>query len=817
MWFYSTGFKRYYDKWVYCLGWINHYFSTFLLLRTLFAPWKRLIIVEKEPGFNFTRFFQNLTFNAISRSMGAIVRLSLFLISLLSLSITLVVGAIGFVFWTIFPFFGLFLYSTYKKSPGQFSAGLINKLKAGGDNAIVVLFNNEAGRFLLSHTNLTQAELVENGKVVPEILSGLTANSFEQIVDAFIKAGVWTGEFLRSKGVSEKDLILAASWWDRKRRNLSETEGKQLYGRPGIGLELLFGYTPTLNQYSVDMAIPQDFSHHLIGREDIVSKMGRELVAGNSVILVGQPGVGKRTIVLEFAHRAAQGKLGEKMSYKRVVEFDYNYLLSETGDLNLKKTKLAEVLNEASSAGNIILVIRDIQRLTNSDVEGFDFTDTLEEYLEKGKLKIIVISTPTDYERFIVPNLRLVKFFGEVEAEPPSLEEATQILIEAADNWERSKKIIVPVPSLRKILEGSDRYITDIPFPEKALELLDAVIVYMEEKGRVTMLPEDVDLILSEKTGISFANLTDKRKVQLTNLEEIIHERLVDQKIAVNLIAKSLRSKTVGVAEQKRPIGSFLFMGPTGVGKTETAKVLAKVYFGSEENILRFNMNEYAGREGLERLIGSVTQKQPGILTTEIKNHPASLLLLDEIEKAPRDIVNMFLALLDEGVITDALGRKILCRHLFVIATSNAGTEYIRKLVEKGTKPEDMQKLVIDYVLKERLFSPEFINRFDGVIVYQPLSEEDLAKVAKFLLNDLVENLKNKNIYLTITDEVVKKVAKDGYVPEFGARPMKRIINLLIGDIIGQAILKGEINAGDRILLIPKSGENEYGIQKVEK
>lgn len=776
-----------------------------------------MIIVEKGPGFDLTVFFQRLSFNAISRSIGAIVRLFLFLISLLLLLTTLVFGAIGFILWIIFPFFGLFLHSAYQNSSEQFSASLIKKLKTSGDKAITVLLSNDAGKFLLSHVNLTKAELVKNGKVSSETLKGLKAGSFEGIVAVFVKARVWTGEFLRSKGISGKDLILAASWWDIKKGNFTKKEEKRSYGRPGIGLELLFGYTPTLNQYSVDLATAQDFSHHLVGREDIVSKMERELVARNNVILVGQPGVGKRTIVLEFAHRAAQGKLGKKMSYKRVVEFNYNHLLSETGDLNLKKTKLADVLKEASSAGNIILVIRDIHRLTNSDVEGFDFTDVFENYLEKGKLNIIMISTPINYERFIVPNSRLVKFFGKVEATSPSLTEAMQILIEIADHWEKLKKIVVTVPSLRKILEGSDRYITDTPFPEKALELLDEVVAYKEDKGEPIITPQDVDFILSERTGISFANLTDERKVQLTNLEKIIHKRLVDQKIAVDLIAKSLRSKMAGVAEHKRPIGSFLFMGPTGVGKTETAKVLAKVYFGSEENILRFNMNEYVGKEGLERLIGSITQKQPGALTTEIKNNPASLLLLDEIEKASPDIVNLFLALLDEGVITDALGKKILCRHLFVIATSNAGTEYIRKLVEKGTKPEDMQKLVVDYVLKKQLFTPEFINRFDGAIVYQPLTKEDLVKVAKLLLNDLVKNLKNQNIYLTITDEVTNKVAKEGYVPEFGARPMKRIINLLIGDIIGQAILKDEIKGGDRILLVPKSGKNEYGIEKAKK
>ena len=325
---------------------------------------------------------------------------------------------------------------------------------------------------------------------------------------------------------------------------------------------------------------------------------------------------------------------------------------------------------------------------------------------------------------------------------------------------------------------------------------------------------EFIDVAYKWASGISFNDITQERKVQLTNLEAVIHERLINQNPAVDLIAKSLRAKTLDIGGQKKPLGSFLFMGPTGVGKTQTAKVLSNVYFGSEASMLRFNMNEYSEREGLERLIGSAVRREPGNLTTEIKNHPASLLLLDEIEKAPREVLNLFLGLLDEGEITDAMGRKILCRNLFVVATSNAGTENIRQLLEKGVDPADLQKLTLDYVLKERIFSPEFINRFDGVVVYTPLSEDNLKLVAKLKLTELVNNLKKKNIYLEVTDELVDKVAKDGYSAEFGARPMERVINLTIGDVISRAFLKDELASGDRITLIPEGGLNEYKIQK---
>ena len=434
--------------------------------------------------------------------------------------------------------------------------------------------------------------------------------------------------------------------------------------------------------------------------------------------------------------------------------------------------------------------------------------------MEKGDLKVIAVSTPREYEKFVVPNMRLRKYLEPVEVIQPTKEESMLIIIEHAKRWESLRELTILIPALRKILEESDRFITEIPYPEKALELLDAVVMYREQKGGKTISIKDANTVLAEKTGVSFARLTKQEKKQLANLEEIIHARLINQDAAVNLIAKSLRAKTLGIAEEKRPIGSFLFLGPTGVGKTETAKVLAKVYYGSEKNILRFDMAEFAGGEGLERLIGSVNNNQPGALTTAVKNKPASLLLLDEIEKSSKEIYNLFLSLLDEGEMKDAFGKTIIGSHLFVIGTSNAGAEYIRQLVSRGVRGEELQTEVVNHVLEQGIFSPEFLNRFDGVIVYEPLKTEDLVKIARLQLEDLALNLKKKNIYLQVTDEVAQKLAEDGYDPAFGARPMKRIINLILGDLIGRAMLNKELKEGARIKIIPGEKKKEYHWEK---
>ena len=809
---YTLGMQFYLQGFINQMDYILNYFSPLLLLKTLFAPWKKMIEVDKSPGFNPQKIFEVFTFNLISRGIGAIVRLVLIFVSFVFIIFGFLGGAMGIVFWILLPFLGIPLYNKYQRRPENYIRNMMFDIKKSLRKPLEVVFSSSAGMFVLNHLGITNQAALADAKEENLDISKFEPESFTQLMEHIMVSNIYPDEFFRKYSVKKEDFKYAAEWWDMARRDETQIGGSGI-GRPGLALELLFGYTPTLNQYSVDLSTPFSFSHHLIGRQDEVSRMERILTAGSSVIIIGPPGVGKKTVVLEFARRAASGQFGTAMAFRRVLEFDYNSLLSQAKDLNEKKALLAAVLEEAAYAGNIILMVRDIQRLTHSEVEGYDFTDIFEAHLEKRELKIIAITTPAEYERFIGPNLRLRKYLEKVEIAPPSKTEAFEILIESAKDWEARSGLVIRIPALRKILEESDRYITETPFPEKAIEILDGVITFVQNKKAIEVTSDDVNAVLAEKTGISFARLTDSEKTRLGKIETIIHEKLINQDSAVSLIGKSLRARTLGASDSSRPVGSFLFLGPTGVGKTETAKVLAKVYYGSEESILRFDMAEYSGREGLERLIGSQERNLPGALTVAIKNRPASLLLLDEIEKASKDIYNLFLALLDEGYITDAFGKKISGRHLFIIGTSNAGAEYIRQLVSKGSKKDELQKTVVNYVLENGLFSPEFLNRFDGVIVYEPLDPEVLFKVAKLMLQDFAKKLKEKGLYLEISDEIGKKLAEDGYDPAFGARPMRRIVDLTLGDLVGKALLSGEIKEGNKIKILPGVGKNEYKVE----
>lgn len=823
-WHYSFGTNFYLHRYKSAVLGVIHYFSLPLLLPTLFAPWKRLMMSDNKHGFDFVEWLNVVSFNMVSRVVGAVVRLVLFFAGSLILIFILIFGSLGLILWTVMPFLSIGIYLKYQQNPKLVVAKIVKKIEKDKSNYAKHLFECVPGQFLANHLGVSIQDLIDNSKEILSKEQSASGRNFSDISNVleyeillgfFLKQNILSEKFLNKNNIKHEDMLLAANWWEKRTAEETLLSLDLPNVKVGIGKELLFGYTPILDKFGMDLTVKNDFFHHLIGRKNIVERIERTLTGGSSVVLAGEPGVGKKTVVLEFAKRAMYGELGKDLAYRRIVELDLNFLGSEATDLNQKKQNLSTILAESSFAGNIILVLRDLHRYTNSSVEGFDFTDIFEKYLEKQKLKIISISSKVDYERFIAPNIRLRKFFDTIDIIEPTLEEAMEIAVEAADHWEKKNKIIITVPALRKLVLGSAQYITDTPFPEKALEMLDAAVLYHNQNGTNNILGvSEAEQVIAERTGVPQAALGEERSKQLASLEQIIHERLVDQEEAVTLISKIIRSKSAGVVNTNRPMGSFLFLGPTGVGKTETAKVLAKVYFGSEKNIIRFDMAEYTGHEGLERLIGSQNNNQPGALTTAIKNNPASLLLLDEIEKAPPQIYNLFLALLDEGKITDAFGKTINASNLFVIATSNAGAEFIRDLVTKN-KLDNLHKDVTDFVMKQNLFSPEFINRFDSVVVYKPLSEEDLSKITRILLDELIKNLKqNKNIIISFSEDAISKIAKDGYEPEFGARPMRRLIDLEIGDLIGKAILENQIASGDEIIVNAAEGKGNFKFEK---
>ena len=792
---------------------IFHYFSLWTLIRTLFSPWKRLS-VETEAGFNIGKFFEAVSFNMVSAGIGAVVRFNLILAALVAGIGYLLVSIVWFLIWWLIPVFGWESFKTEERRMGIKIKKLEEKIRVNSKKAAEIILGSEMGKFVVERMEKDIRAALMGVEVTEDELKDLTANSYEKIMTWFLSKGEKVETELQKLDTNGEEVILAARWWDEKQAYLGEKEEeKWSLGRPGIGWDLMFGYTPKLAKYSEDLSLRQSFVEHLIGRGAVVKKMETVINGGKNVLLVGDPGVGRMTVVYEFAERAITGKLGRELINKKLMLLGYQMALAGVGDKDSKKKILRDVMKEAELAGNIILVVKDLFRLTNADAEGNDYADVIESVLRENRLKMIAVVGRVEYERFMAGDPRISRSFDIVEVLPPSKDEAMMILMQAIDRVERSNGIKFSLQALKQILDGSDKYITETPFPEKALELMDWVVMNgINEKKWV--VEDGVNAVLSEKTGIGVNRLNEAEKEKLGNLEGIVSKELVGQEVASSLIGRSLRSRVVAVKNEEKPIGSFLFLGPTGVGKTQTAKVLADVYFGSRKNILRFDMAEYVGSEGLARLVGSVEKNQPGSMTTEIKNRPASLLLLDEIEKAPPEIYNLFLTMLDEGYINDAKGNKVICRNLFVVATSNAGAEFIRQQVQNGVKGEELQKAVVDYVQKERIFSPEFLNRFDGVVVFEPLEGESLVAVAKLMLGDLKESLISKNITVEFDEGVAQKVAKDGFTIEFGARPMRRVVDLVLGDLIGRAMLEGKVLPGDKVKIMAGEGKDQYLINK---
>jgi len=345
-----------------------------------------------------------------------------------------------------------------------------------------------------------------------------------------------------------------------------------------------------------------------------------------------------------------------------------------------------------------------------------------------------------------------------------------------------------------------------IPFPEKAMDVLDEVAIYVAQNVKEKIvLPRHVATIVKEKTQIPVGEIETKEKEILLNLEDLIHQRIINQEIAVKEIATALQRARAQISIRKGPMGGFLFLGPTGVGKTETAKALAEIYFGGENKMIRLDMSEFQAIEDIPRLLGAPGQE--GLLTTPVRENPFSLLLLDEFEKAHPNILNLFLQVLDEGHLTDGQGRKVDFKNTIIIATSNAGYQIILEALKENLEWQEVKEKLLDFIFQEGIFRPELINRFDGVIVFKPLSKEDLLNIAELLLQKLKKNLSDKGIEFLITPELKEKIVELSYDPKFGAREMRRAIQDKVENVLAKAMLSGKIKRGGLIKIDPNNFE----------
>jgi ATP-dependent Clp protease ATP-binding subunit ClpC len=474
-------------------------------------------------------------------------------------------------------------------------------------------------------------------------------------------------------------------------------------------------------------------------------------------------------------------------------------------------------MSEALHAGNILLVIDNLPRLILQAKQfELNLDEILEPYLTGIGGQIIALADTEYFNTLIANNKTLMARFETVSTKSLMFNEITKIISHKTLAAEKNYEILYTYPAILEITKSAEYYFPDGVSSDKAEDLLAEISPWAIEKGLNIIGKEEVLQYVSEKTNIPIAGISEIEKEKLLNLENLLMKRIVAQREAVFAIASAIRRSRAGIRNENRPIGSFLFLGPTGVGKTETAKALANVFFNlsdqdGEKNLLRLDMSEYQNEEALSRLIGSVENNTQGIMSNLISEHPYGVLLLDEFEKTNTKVLNLFLQILDEGYFTDAFGKKIMARNIIFIATSNAGADKIFKIISDGKNLSESESNLIADIIKDGIFKPELINRFDGTILFHPLTKENLTEISKLMLKKVTKKLADKGITMSINNDLIDFLAQNGYNPTFGARPMNRLIQNTIEEHLSDLIIRRKLVAGKTISfkVIGNSGVKE--------
>ncbi len=563
------------------------------------------------------------------------------------------------------------------------------------------------------------------------------------------------------------------------------------------------GFAGTLNKFSRDFTvevIKGDFTLS-IAREKELGELTDLLTQGEgeSILIVGEPGVGKTTLLKSLALKMVVEDVPDVIKDMRLVAFDISKASAISRNLDSFKTKIEKIFEDTAKAKNIILVLEDIsQILALRDDFADEIVSIIIEGIDRYKLRLIVTATNQDYVKFIKPRTGLIKFFNLVKMEAPSAQTTQQILLDELPHMEFHYKTKVSFDAIKSIVDLSNEAIPDKSQPQKSLDILEEALARGSKKKDGIVTQGDIEALISEKVGAKVGQITKNEEELLSNLETELHKKVIGQDTAVSAVAAALRRSRAGLSGTNRPIASFLFFGPTGVGKTETAKTIASVYYGDENLMIRLDMSEYQESENLDRLVGYFEDEkfEGGFLTEPVREHPFSLILLDEIEKANPKVLDLFLQVLDEGFVTDGLGRKVNFTNTIIIATSNASSKVIAEELEHGKTYDQVYESVMPK-LREN-FRVEFLNRFDKIVMYKPLEKKEIVQVANILMKKEVEKLKTKGISLTYSPQLLIELAELGYDPVYGARELRRVVQDHVEDPLSQLIIKKVLKSGGK-------------------
>ena len=574
--------------------------------------------------------------------------------------------------------------------------------------------------------------------------------------------------------------------------------------------------TPTLDACSVDFTdlAREEKAGFLIGHEAEFERLIETLARpiNPNVLLIGEAGIGKETIVAHLAFRLVKDDVPEPLFDKRLVSLELNSLVAGAEPEELS-SRLKKIVDEIFMAGNIILYIPDIHNLVKTSGTAYiSAADALMPVIMSNVFPVVGATYPREFKQLIEPRSDFAGAFEVIRVQEISEAEAEKILAYEGLILEQQFGVTISFGAIKKAVLLARKYFRNKFLPSSAEELLKSALVGAKRSGEKFIGPDFVVSVAETKVNIPIHEAGEIEAQKLLNLEKIIHERLVDQEEAVKVVAESLREYRSGLSRPGGPIAGFLFVGPTGVGKTELAKILARVQFGSEKMMIRFDMTEYQDKQSFYRFIGSPDGGVSGVLTDAVLEKPYSLILLDEFEKAFPDILNLFLQVLDDGRLTDNLGRVVDFQNTIIIATSNAHSDIINEALSKGQSMTD----IAEY-LKKRLvdvFKPELLNRFSRIVIFKDLNPADLEKIVIINLQDLADFVSRQGINISFDSDVVKKFVKLGYDPAFGARPLRRVIEEKLRGPLAEKILEKKIVKGSNVKLVLKGEEFDFVVIK---
>jgi ATP-dependent Clp protease ATP-binding subunit ClpC len=597
--------------------------------------------------------------------------------------------------------------------------------------------------------------------------------------------------------LSEDDLVRGIQWYHhldeliQKSKHRSKKSG-------GIGRDWSFGYIPNLSKFGYNISQGGSIARDEI-RTDILSQLVNSLANNSGVIaLVGKDGVGKTELVYELAEKLMYPTkaIPTQLHYQQIFMLDASRLVSVAGARGGLEQLVSVLLNEAYAAKNIIVCLDNAELFFEDGVGSVDLTTLLLPILEAGRLKIIMT---IDEQKFMQISRRtpaVASAVNRITVQPTEEFDTLKVLEDHLPAVEYKRKVTYMYQALKDAYRLSQRYVYDISMPGQAISLLESAADYAEA-GLVTS--RSVAAAIEQSTGVktSAASGEDER-LKLLNLESLIHERMIGQERAVSVVSDALRRARSGVRNQNRPVGTFMFLGPTGVGKTELAKSLAAVYFGGEQNIIRLDMNEFVSSDDVIRLIADGSD-DAGSLTAQVMKQPFSVVLLDEIEKAHPSVLSTLLQLLDEGILRDIRNREISFRDTVVIATSNAGSDRVQEYLNRGYSLEQFEETFVSELISSHLFHPEFLNRFDEIVVFGSLTKPELLQVVDLILVSVNKNLAQQKITVSVAQDAKEYLVEVGYDPRLGARPMRRVVQRAVENTVAKLLLSNEVSAGGSI------------------